>query len=314
MALNILSSMLANRRRCALLMVLALATVACRSSESDSTGTTAAASATSVTEAATTTATPATTTTTTTTEPTTTSDPRLELPAEGEAWDLVYLSNSFGYRVAQHYATHAEKALGVTVKAHEQALSRLTAQQALQHLQDLRYPKMGDLIRNAEIIVIYGVPNWEVPESREWLDTCWYDQRNSPAPTKDYTEEDWQEYRQELEALFAEVWHLRQGLPTVLRTVDAPIGMISDWREVGKERECIAGWESNFAVLRQAAEAQGVTLVPVFDLFNGPNHDEDPRERGWIEGDGYHPNDAGAAAIAEALAAVGFEPNHMPEP
>jgi lysophospholipase L1-like esterase len=54
-------------------------------------------------------------------------------------------------------------------------------------------------------------------------------------------------------------------------------------------------------------------MVSIFDVFNGPNHEEDPREKGWMEGDGYHPNDAGAAAIAEALAAVGFEPNHMLE-
>lgn len=275
------------------LAVVVLAAVGCGSSESQPTITAVSSGATTATTA---------------------SDPRLDLPAEGEAWDLVYLSNSFGHRVAQHYATHAEEALGVTVNAYEQALSRLTARQALLHLQDLRHPKMGDLIRNAEIIVIYGVPDWGVPESREWRNTCWFDQRTPSPPTKDYTEDDWQEYGQELEALFAEVWHLRQGLPTVLRTVDAPIGMISEWRELGKERECIAGWESNFAVLRQAAEAQGVTLVSVFDLFNGPNHDEDPREQGWIEGEGYHPNDAGAAAIAEALAVAGFEPNHMPEP
>lgn len=133
------------------------------------------------------------------------------------------------------------------------------------------------------------------------------------SPTTEYTEDDWQQYRQELEALFTEIWHLRQGLPTVVRIVDGPIGMISEWRELGKEQACIAGWEAIFAVVRRAAEAQGVTMVSVFDVFNGPNHDEDPREKGWISGNGRHPNDAGPAAIADALAAVGFDLSDPPE-
>jgi len=52
--------------------------------------------------------------------------------------------------------------------------------------------------------------------------------------------------------------------------------------------------------------------VSLLDLFHGPGHGEDPRERGWIDTDGKHANDVGAAATADALAAVGFEPVGVP--
>ena len=44
----------------------------------------------------------------------------------------------------------------------------------------------------------------------------------------------------------------------------------------------------------------------------GPEHDEDPRAKGWIEEDGMHANETGGAAAAEALAAVGFEASEPP--
>ena len=62
----------------------------------------------------------------------------------------------------------------------------------------------------------------------------------------------------------------------------------------------------------EAAEANGATFVSTYDVFNGPNHGEDPREKGWIGPDGEHTTDDGAAAIAEALTAVGFDPSSPP--
>ena len=52
----------------------------------------------------------------------------------------------------------------------------------------------------------------------------------------------------------------------------------------------------------------GRPLVSVHDLFNGPEHDEDPREKGYIGSDGIHTSAEGRAAIADALAAVGYYP------
>ena len=65
-------------------------------------------------------------------------------------------------------------------------------------------------------------------------------------------------------------------------------------------------------VIREAAEANGAVFVSFFDVFDGPEHDEDPREKGWMQDDGWHANDTGGAVAAEALAAGEFEAREPP--
>ena len=65
-------------------------------------------------------------------------------------------------------------------------------------------------------------------------------------------------------------------------------------------------------VIREAAEANGAVFVSLFDVFNGPEHDEDPREKGWISDDGVHAGDEGLSVVADALAAVGFDVSEPP--
>jgi len=49
-----------------------------------------------------------------------------------------------------------------------------------------------------------------------------------------------------------------------------------------------------------------VTFVSVYDEFNGPAHDRDPRAKGLIREDGEHPSDAGAQRYAELLQRSGY--------
>ncbi len=65
-------------------------------------------------------------------------------------------------------------------------------------------------------------------------------------------------------------------------------------------------------VERDAAEAAGAVFVSALDLFNGPAHDVDPVELGWIGMDSVHANDAGRAILVEALAATGWEASEPP--
>ncbi len=52
--------------------------------------------------------------------------------------------------------------------------------------------------------------------------------------------------------------------------------------------------------------------VSFFDVFNGPEHDEDPREKGGMAEDSMHANDKGGAVAPEALAGVGFDLSEPP--
>ena len=118
-----------------------------------------------------------------------------------------------------------------------------------------------------------------------------------------------------------EIWDLREGKPTVLIATDMPTSYIGRRREAGIEEECRAWLESWSDEIRDAAQEHGATMVSLYDVANGPNHDVD-----WVElghtgsSDKYAaiwfgtPNEIGSAIVADALAGAGFEPTEMPEP
>ncbi len=70
----------------------------------------------------------------------------------------------------------------------------------------------------------------------------------------------------------------------------------------------MAAWEAFSQAIREAAAEFGVPTASMFDAFNGPNHDEDPREKGFIGSDKQHTTDEGKAAMVEVLHALGYDP------
>ena len=51
-----------------------------------------------------------------------------------------------------------------------------------------------------------------------------------------------------------------------------------------------------------------VGVADVFSAFNGPDHQEDPRDKGYIGRDGEHTNNLGKEVIAQTLRDLGYEP------
>ncbi|HLN62785.1 MAG TPA: GDSL-type esterase/lipase family protein [Symbiobacteriaceae bacterium] len=65
--------------------------------------------------------------------------------------------------------------------------------------------------------------------------------------------------------------------------------------------------EINNYIATQAA-TYGYKYGKVYDAFNGPNHDIDPADKGYIFIDSLHPNDTGHKVIADLLRALGYSP------
>ena len=227
----------------------------------------------------------------------------------GEAIDLVYISDSGGWGVAERYADLAAEALDREVRVHDHATGGLSAARALQMIQG----SLADEVATAEIVVVYGNPEGSGVDFRQPdIGTCVTTSRTERQAPVIATEQEWQPYRGLMDDIYREIWKLRENRPTILRAVDLYAPVISDWRAAGIEAECIANWETWSRVLEAAAEANGAVFVSPFDILNGPNHDEDPREKGWILDDGQHTTAEGAAAIADALAAAGFQVSDPP--
>lgn len=123
---------------------------------------------------------------------------------------------------------------------------------------------------------------------------------------------DWATYQADIEALYAEIWKIRDGAPVILRALDRYNPVISDWQAGGIQKQCSAGFEAMNDATKAAAEATGATFASAEDALNGPRHDQDPRAMGYISDDGVHCVAAGAALIADVLAATGYDPNTKP--
>jgi hypothetical protein len=244
----------------------------------------------------------------------------------GDRVDLVFISDSSGSIVGERYAELASAALDREVRLNASVDADAEAIRT----------RFADTVAGAEIVVFYinsgrfeqdmPAPTFErgcidpvdALENPDYLEDPGY---VGPewTPGTDWevvaavpTAGDWQPYRDFLSGVWQAIWEARDGQPVVLRGYDVYSPWVGQWIEIGVESECTAIWEGQAQAAREAAEANGAVFVSFYDLFNGPDHDEDARAKGWIGEDGMHANEAGATEAAEALAAVGFEPNEQP--
>jgi hypothetical protein len=222
---------------------------------------------------------------------------------------LVFFSDSSGWGVAKRYAAHIEEDLGVTVKVRDMSGPGLSVGTVLAALrgQESRYPASAgvpDLIGEAEVVVVYGNPEQSVSESHPGDWNC-----VSLKPyVKDCSPETFDRYRADLEATYEHILTLRGDAPILVRAFDAYNPLYSVYREQGIYDECLRCWENYNEAIHQSAAAHGIPVARVYDAFNGLDHDQDPREKGYIREDGEHTTGAGRDVIAQLLRELGYEP------
>jgi hypothetical protein len=221
---------------------------------------------------------------------------------KSEPWDLVWISDSMGAGVAQSWADRIEEAEAVEVRVHNYAIGGLPLVGARDMLMEDAI--IREEVADAEIIVVYGSAADASPAD---TGTC---HRASPAPRDPpnrYTPADFALYGDALRDIYDVIFDLRSGQPTVIRAFDQFNGMLADLREAGIEPECTVTWNSESEVLHEAADDYGVPMASFYDEFNGPDHDEDPREKGYISIDGFHASREGVAVQVEVLHALGYD-------
>jgi lysophospholipase L1-like esterase len=112
------------------------------------------------------------------------------------------------------------------------------------------------------------------------------------------------------------LFNLRQGKPTIFRTMDIYNPFVAE----DQASDTVAPFgpgATDFDVfktylddvntyIRVKSMANGVLVAPVYDAFNGSNHDQDPGTANppLLAFDDFHPNAAGHALIAAKLRAL----------
>jgi len=168
----------------------------------------------------------------------------------------------------------------------------------------MKLQPLRDLIREAEVVVFFANPLDSVSETHPFDWDCFY----SCDKPVDCSPETFETYKAHLDAIYGEILALRNGSPTIIRALDSYILRYSQWVKCGIAEECTVCWENFTATVHQAAADHNIPVAHVYDAFNGPNHDEDPREKGYIGPGGEHTSEAGQKIIADLLRELGYEP------
>lgn len=120
-------------------------------------------------------------------------------------------------------------------------------------------------------------------------------------------------YRPQFAELYSRIAALREGRPTILRTVNryndwigwAPGNMSAE--DEGKAKLVVDHWN---AMLCETAEQNGFGCADIYRAFNGP--DGLTPAGNLLAADHNHPSDRGNELIAEELARLGFAPLAVP--
>jgi hypothetical protein len=232
-------------------------------------------------------------------------------PPEAE-WTLVVIGDSTLGGLARAFALQIEDDVGVRVVRYDNVVPELSAGHVLGALQMENPPaqswegRLAEILRQAEVLVVvmFVNPVDSVDPERPLDNTgCFYSE-----PPQSCSAEAYEQYTDDLKAIWAKVFELRAGQPAILRALDTFVPLVAPWKESGVFEACTVCWENESSAARLAAEAYDIPFLSRYDAFNGADHSEDPREKGYIVSDGVHPSDLAAEHTAEMLSRMGYEP------
>jgi predicted dienelactone hydrolase len=229
-------------------------------------------------------------------------------------WHLVVIGDSSLGGLGKAFAAQIEDDVGVQVVLRSHVFPGLSAGCVLRALQAEKPPlqswdeELANDLREAEVVVMFVNPVDSVdPEQPLDLDGCFVNRVPASCNPKTF-----EQYTADLKALWAKILALRAGQPTILRATDIYNPLVSPWNEAGVFDACTECWENMSHAARLAAEAYNIPFLSRYDAFNGTNHDEDPREKGYILADGEHPTELASQFTAELLSGVGYDPVSPP--
>jgi len=246
-------------------------------------------------------------------EPTLEPEPAVEIIPlkELEEWDLVLITDSSGWGVAQVYGEVVAEDTGKIVNVRDLWEGGFEAGLMLEILQgkytggNIKLEKLPDYIKEAEVVVFWGNPRMSKNEDApgDWECTPpgpWFVNECSP--------ETFAVYKDHVKQVFELILELRGGQPTIIRTYDSYNPLINQFREAGVYEECKQCWAYFNDAYRQAAEEMNIPIAPVAEIWNGLDWTIDPVDDLGYTSDGIHPNQLGAEVIAQALRELGYDP------
>ena len=231
------------------------------------------------------------------------------LPTGKDAtWNLVVIGDSSLWGMGKAMAKQIEEDMKVKVELFDASTAMSAGKvRAVLEGQDTSNYILGKLVeelKKAEYVIIFINPLDSIVKDKPLdLENCFHMKKAIACEPGQFAN-----YISDMELIWKKIIQLRAGQATILRATDIYDPLVADWTKNGVFLECNACWENMSNAARQAAKNAGVPFLSQFDAYNGANHLEDPRLKGFIKDDGEHPTESANAMIAKLLAAMGYEP------
>lgn len=228
---------------------------------------------------------------------------------ENAEWTVVVIGDSSLWEHGAAIASQIEKDLGVKVVLEDFALPALQASTVREVFETGKSPNMRlealpDAVRAAEVVVMFTNPFGSVNQAAPLdMEGCF----GGVAPG-DCSMETMDVYVSDLQTIWEEIVQLRKGKATLLLATDIYNPILTSWDRAGIYDACNVCWSNMSAANRQAAEAYNIPFISRYNAFNGPDHREDPRVKGFVRDDGEHPTPLMGEAFAKLLAERGYAP------
>jgi hypothetical protein len=138
---------------------------------------------------------------------------------------------------------------------------------------------------------------------------CVANDPNPRDPPPVFTVADFAEYADIWRQVYDEVFALRRGQPTLVRAFDMYVPVRDAWVAAGIVAACTTDWEAFSATVKLVAAEYKVPVASMYDAFNGPRHDQDPVDNGYLDTavDDKHLNERGRIAQIAVLDALGYD-------
>ncbi len=213
---------------------------------------------------------------------------------DAHAWIYVALGDSEAWGFPEYYADYIAADNSVEVQLYNAWVGGLTTQRLLEKLEVDSTLRV--FLGQAKVITFEANPS-------DYLGLYCIDQ----STPYDNSPEGWVFYKADLNAIIDILFELRQGQPTVIIAQNFYNPIYSLYHARGDFEKCRAFWIAFNQAIAEVAAERGLPVADVFTAFNGPDHVEDPRDKGYISSDGEHVNAAGSIAIADVFRTVGYE-------
>ena len=221
-----------------------------------------------------------------------TTQPAIATP--GAIWNYAVLGDSSSWGFPKFYAGYIEADLGVKVNVLDWTTGGMTSAAVLDQLRANKQERLD--VSRSEVVTFYGNPLHIVSLS---ITTGNYSDKY------DCSAQAVARYKADMNGIAGEIFALRKGQPTIIRTYTRFMPFYRQWREGGQFDEyqrCVAALDE--AIL-QVGKEHGIPVADTGLALNGPNHDQDPNDMGYLY-DGVHENDVGAQVVADVFRKLGY--------